>query len=160
GTGDLAIALCRSLRLPVVAADFCHPMLEIANSKIAAADCGSAVRTVEADASRLPFADAQFDAVTNAFGLRNLQNRGQGLAEMNRILKPGGVAVILEFSQPETPVFRTVFGFYFRNILPRVGALVSRQPTAYTYLPESVSRFPGPQRLSEMMRDPGFTNVG
>src|SRR5713101_9591282 len=104
GTGDLAIALDRSMKTQVIAADFCHPMLTRALEKTDGRICAA-----EADALELPFSDACFDVVTMAFGLRNLQDRARGLDEIHRVLKPGGAAVILEFSKPVIPVFRQIF---------------------------------------------------
>src|SRR5574341_1186863 len=101
---------------------------------------------------RLPFADASFDVVTIAFGLRNLEHVEGGLAEIFRVLKPGGRAAVLEFSRPVIPVFREMFEFYFYNILPRIGSLISGSDCAYHYLPASVRAFPDQKRLAEMMR--------
>jgi demethylmenaquinone methyltransferase/2-methoxy-6-polyprenyl-1,4-benzoquinol methylase len=156
GTGDLAMALHRDLGCEVVASDFCHPMLTRANAKVA----GRPIRSVEADALRLPFADRSFDALTIAFGLRNLEDPFRGLLEMHRILRPGGAAVILEFSKPVVPVFRHLFNFYFRQILPRVGAVISGSRTAYQYLPDSVGRFPAQDELLGLLRSTGFKNPG
>src|SRR6266487_1967098 len=105
GTGDLAIALQRGLQCNVVASDFCHPMLTRANAKVN----GLPVRNVEADALNLPFPNQSFEALTSAFGLRNLQDPARGLAEMYRVLRPGGAVVILEFSKPVAPVFKHAF---------------------------------------------------
>ncbi|MEK7855240.1 MAG: class I SAM-dependent methyltransferase, partial [Acidobacteriota bacterium] len=96
---------------------------------------------IEADAMQLSFADESFDAVTIAFGLRNLSNFKDGLAELRRILKPGGKLVVLEFSSPLVPGFKTLFNLYFTQILPRIGGLVSGSRGAYEYLPDSVSKF-------------------
>lgn len=155
GTGDLAIELHRQLRLPIVASDFCHPMLVLSVQKTQVLP----IRTVEADSMVTPFADNSFNAVTVAFGLRNLEDPKKGLAEMRRVLKPGGVAVVLEFSRPVVPVMRQLFQFYFHRILPRIGAWVSGQGSAYTYLPDSVSRFPAQGALAAMMEDVGFRRV-
>ena len=159
GTGDLAIELHRMLKQPVVASDFCHPMLIRAHAKVDAIGGAAIVRVVEADALNLPFADASFDAATNAFGLRNLQNPELGLREIRRILRPGGVAVILEFAKPVVPVLRQAFGFYFRHILPRLGAAISGQNFAYRYLPDSVRQFPSQDALAKIMRAAGFSAV-
>ena len=155
GTGDLAIALDRSMKTQVIASDFCHPMLTRAAQKAAGRVCA-----IEADALELPFTNASFNAVTIAFGLRNLQDRGAGLSEIHRVLKPGGAAVILEFSKPVVPVFRQIFEFYFSNVLPVVGSVVSGDATAYRYLHDSVREFPDQEQLLEMMRKAGFTDVG
>lgn len=156
GTGDLTLELERHAR--VIGCDFCHPMLVIGNEKIAARESGKA-RLAEGDALHLPFGDQCFDAVTNAFGLRNLESVETGLAEIYRVLKPGGRAAILEFSRPVVPIFRQLFEFYFHNILPRIGGLISGSSAAYTYLPKSVRNFPDQKRLAEMMRSAGFVNV-
>jgi demethylmenaquinone methyltransferase/2-methoxy-6-polyprenyl-1,4-benzoquinol methylase len=133
-------------------------MLVIGHEKIAAERRRNAM-LAEGDALRLPFSDASFDAVTIAFGLRNLEDVEGGLAEILRVLKPGGRAAILEFARPILPVFRQIFEFYFHQILPRIGGLISGSRNAYTYLPKSVSNFPDQKRLSEMMRQIGYTNI-
>ncbi len=156
GTADLTIELGKHAR--VVGCDFCHPMLVIGNEKIAAKQPRRAVLT-EGDALWLPFGDASFDIVTIAFGLRNLEHVEGGLAEIFRVLKPGGRAAVLEFSRPIVPIFREAFEFYFYNILPRIGSLISGSDCAYHYLPASVRAFPDQQQLSEMMRKIGYVNV-
>ena len=159
GTGDLAIELGRRTR--VIGCDFCHPMLLIGKNKVSSrkASNGKPILLAEGDALRLPFASQQFDAVTIAFGLRNLASVETGLEEILRVLKPHGRAAILEFSQPVIPLLRGAFGFYFNHILPRIGALVSGSSFAYQYLPDSVRAFPNQIRLAEMMRAAGFANV-
>ena len=156
GTGDLALALHRELRCDVVASDFCHPMLMRANAKVK----GLRIRNVEADALNLPFSDGSFNALTIAFGLRNLEDPRRGLTEMRRVLKPGGALVILEFSKPVVPVFKHVFNFYFRHILPKLGAVISGDGAAYQYLPDSVRTFPSQEQLLQLMTSAGFGNVG
>src|SRR5688572_5535046 len=151
GTGDLALELHRMLGARVVVSDFCHPMLSRAETKIRSAGLQTSVRTVEADALALPFADASFEGLTIAFGLRNLEDRVRGLKEMRRVLKPGGGLIIVEFSRPVIPVFRHVFQFYFRSILPKLGALISGQTTAYQYLPDSVGKFLSQRDLASTM---------
>ncbi len=157
GTGDLSLALERTSSAQVVGTDFCRPMLEIASRKAATAQ--KVIPFVEGDALRLPFLDCSFDAVSIAFGLRNLSSVEGGLRELYRVLKPGGRAAILEFSTPVVPGFRGLFGFYFRRVLPLIGGVFSGSPAAYEYLPDSVSRFPNQKRLVELMSDAGFQQV-
>ena len=133
-------------------------MLVIGNGKIAAQQAHNA-RLAEGDALQLPFADGSFDAVTIAFGLRNLENVEGGLAEMFRVLKPGGRLAVLECSRPIIPIFRQLYEFYFHNILPRIGGLLSGSKGAYNYLPKSVRNFPDQKRLAAMMRSVGYANV-
>jgi demethylmenaquinone methyltransferase/2-methoxy-6-polyprenyl-1,4-benzoquinol methylase len=157
GTGDLSLELKRNANARVIGSDFCHPMLEIARDKTSAVK--ESIPYIEGDAMRLPFADASFDAVTTAFGLRNLSNFADGLTELCRILKPGGKIAVLEFSSPVIPGFRGLFNFYFTKILPRIGGVVSGSQGAYEYLPDSVSKFPNQKSLAELMRSCGFRSV-
>ena len=157
GTGDLSLVLAEAGAARVIGLDFCRPMLEIARRK---ADVDSrSIPFVEGDALRLPFADATFDAVTIAFGLRNLAGVADGLRELRRVLKEGGRLAVLEFSSPVVPGFRALFRFYFTRVLPHIGGLVSGSRGAYEYLPDSVSRFPDQKRLAELMRAEGFEGV-
>jgi demethylmenaquinone methyltransferase / 2-methoxy-6-polyprenyl-1,4-benzoquinol methylase len=157
GTGDLSLALAEATGARVIGTDFCRPMLEIAAHK--AVTRHLPLPFIEGDALRLPFADSSFDAVSIAFGLRNLSSVAGGLSELRRVLKPGGRAAILEFSRPVLPGFRTLFQFYFTRVLPRIGGVISGSPGAYEYLPDSVSRFPDQKRLAGMMREVGFEKV-
>lgn len=157
GTGDLSIELQSHAKARVIGTDFCRPMLAVAAEKNAKVSLN--IPYVEADAMTLGFADATFDAVTIAFGLRNLPNFKDGLAEMNRILKPGGKLCVLEFSSPVVPGFRQAFNFYFTRILPRIGGAVSGSRGAYEYLPDSVSKFPDQKGLADLMRETGFDDV-
>lgn len=153
GTGDLSIELQRGADAKVIGTDFCRPMLAVAREK------ASSIPFVEGDAMNLSYADNSFDAVTIAFGLRNLSNFADGLKELHRILKPGGKLVVLEFSSPVIPGFRGLFNFYFANVLPRIGGLVSGERGAYEYLPDSVSKFPDQRKLAGMFEDTGFSSV-
>jgi len=157
GTGDLSIELQKGAKAKIIGTDFCRPMLGIAFDK----NAKNAVRIpyLEADGMNLSFADATFDAVTIAFGLRNFANWQNGLIELHRILKPGGKLVILEFSTPVLPGFRQLFQFYFSNILPRIGGAVSGSRGAYEYLPDSVSKFPDQINLVKMMTNVGLDRV-
>jgi demethylmenaquinone methyltransferase/2-methoxy-6-polyprenyl-1,4-benzoquinol methylase len=158
GTGDLSLALVAATSARVTGLDFCRPMLEHAARKALDKAAGRCV-FIEGDALRLPFVDEVFDAVSIAFGLRNLSSVERGLSELLRVLKPGGTACILEFSRPVVPGFNRLFQFYFTRVLPKVGGLVSGSNSAYEYLPASVSRFPDQKRLAEMMREAGFEEV-
>ena len=149
GTGDLTAALSKSRTKPVIGSDFCHPMLLAAAAK-------SSSPLFEADALTLPFRDASVDLLTCAFGFRNLANYEAGLREFRRVLRPGGQLVILEFSQPGSGWFAMLYAWYSRVVLPRLGGLISGEPHAYAYLPESVRKFPGPELLASKMRAAGF----
>jgi len=156
GTGDLAFALARFSAGTVIGADFCHPMLQRAQRK---ARGRSSVFFLEADTLALPFRDESLEAATLAFGFRNLANYARGLQEMRRVLKPGGLLAILEFSQVRWPVFGPVFRFYSRRVLPRLGTWISGVPGPYKYLPDSVSRFPDQESLAAALRGAGFRNI-
>jgi demethylmenaquinone methyltransferase/2-methoxy-6-polyprenyl-1,4-benzoquinol methylase len=156
GTGDLVLALAKGGR-PVLGSDFCHPMLVAANQKIARREALAVL--FESDALRLPLRDASLDLLTVAFGFRNLANYESGLAEVRRVLRPGGTAAILEFSRPPNRAFATLYNFYSRRILPVIGGAVSGSRDAYTYLPESVRKFPDAPELAARMRAAGFSGV-
>jgi len=154
GTGDLSLMLFEIDGARVVGTDFCRPMLSIAAEKVPAD-----VRLIEGDALALPFKDATFDAVTIAFGLRNLADVESGLKELRRILKPNGWVAVLEFSRPSNALLRPLFGLYFRKILPLLGGVISGSRGAYSYLPASVSRFPDQQQLGSLMEQAGLDQV-
>ena len=154
GTGDLMLAIRAKARGKVLGSDFCHPMLIAAKQK-----AGPVSPFFEADALHLPLREGSLDAITVAFGFRNLANYEHGLLELKRVLKKDGIAAILEFSQPPNPVFNAAYGFYSRNILPRIGALISGTSDAYTYLPESVRKFPDAPGLARKMVEAGFAGV-
>jgi demethylmenaquinone methyltransferase / 2-methoxy-6-polyprenyl-1,4-benzoquinol methylase len=157
GTGDMVVSLEAARGAAVLGSDFCHPMLIEASRKLTRRALRSPL--VEADALRLPLPDASLDLVTAAFGFRNLANYASGLEEMRRVLKPGGAAAILEFSQPRNAALAALYEVYSRYVLPRIGGAISGDPSAYVYLPESVRRFPGPEELEAMMRAAGFREV-
>jgi len=157
GTGDLMLALRKRSRGAVYGSDFCHPMLVAARQKIERRGVHSPL--FEADALELPLADASLDLVTLAFGFRNLANYQRGLEQLLRILKPGGLLAILEFSTPPNPLLSRLYGFYSRAILPTVGGWISGSKDAYSYLPESVRKFPDAAGLADQMSAAGFTNV-
>lgn len=157
GTGDLLLALGGERGAAVFGSDFCHPMLVEAARKSRQAKCNAPV--FEADAMRLPVRDGSLDLVTMAFGFRNLANYEAGLAELRRVLRPGGMLAVLEFSQPPNPAFARLYEWYSRVILPRIGALISGAGDAYTYLPESVRKFPDADGFAVMLREAGFRDV-
>jgi demethylmenaquinone methyltransferase/2-methoxy-6-polyprenyl-1,4-benzoquinol methylase len=157
GTGDLVVELERLRGAPVLGSDFCHPMLVSAAHKVARSRKRSSL--FEADALRLPLADHSLDLLTVAFGFRNLANYEAGLAEMRRVLRPGGTAAILEFSQPPHAMFAALYHFYSRRILPWIGGVISGDRSAYTYLPESVKKFPSASELAAAMRRAGFPHT-
>lgn len=162
GTGDLALAYARAAggRVPVVGADFCHPMLERARQKSAQANGSGRAHFVEADAQQLPFPDEYFQLVSVAFGLRNVSDTDRGLREMVRVCRPGGRVVVLEFSLPTLAPLRAAYLWYFRHVLPRIGqALARNRHEAYSYLPASVGEFPAGEALAERMRGAGLTRV-
>ena len=152
GTGDLTLALESRGGAIIYGSDFCHPMMVAARRKVRSS-------LFEADALRLPLADRSLDLVTVAFGFRNLANYGHGLDELLRVLKPGGMAAILEFSTPPNAALAQLYGFYSRAILPTIGGWISGSKDAYTYLPESVRKFPAAADLADHMRTAGFANV-
>jgi len=154
GTADLALLLARSHS--VIGCDFSHPMLCLAGEKTAAAQLQRRMSLVEADALSLPFCDGVFDAVTVAFGLRNLESYEGGLREMKRVLKPGGTVAVLEFSEPRFPIVREAYLFYFSRILPRVGEWISGRAGAYSYLCHSVRDFPEQRELEQITAKAGL----
>ncbi|MDB6169742.1 MAG: bifunctional demethylmenaquinone methyltransferase/2-methoxy-6-polyprenyl,4-benzoquinol methylase [Verrucomicrobia bacterium] len=162
GSGDVAFALKRALPAgtPVVGMDFCQPMLDEANAKKAARPArelaGLSFR--HGDGLALPLPDASFDAVTLSFGLRNMADRRQSLAEIRRVLRPGGHLFVLEFSQPWRAV-RPVYFFYLRHLLPRIAGLVTGDKAAYVYLNDTVEQFPDRAQLTEEIRAAGFSEV-
>lgn len=155
GTADLTLAL--GSLAPTFGVDFCHPMLELGLKKVRRAE--RPIELIEGDALSVPFADSMFDVVTVAFGLRNVDGTASGLREIYRLLKPGGRAVVLEFSRPQLPVFRSLFQFYFTRLLPRIGNAVSGSSFAYQYLPDSVQAFPDQKELAALMSEVGFSDV-
>ncbi len=160
GTGDLTLALLRQSCGTVIGSDFAHPMLTRAEAKSRTpGSSGKLAGYVEADALGLPFADASFDLVTLAFGFRNLANYNGGLQEIARVLRPGGHIGILEFSEPRAALFGALYRFYFTKILPRIGKAISGDNSAYTYLPNSVRKFPAPAELADRMSETGFSDV-
>jgi len=160
GTGDVALEI--ALRTPpsvkITGADFCKEMVDLGAVKVAASPYADRIDLKVAPCEDLPFANDTFDSITIAFGIRNVVDRKLGLAEMWRVLRPGGRMVILEFSTPRSQLFRQLYYFYFRRLLPVVGGLFSRY-NAYKYLPDSVLEFPSQEEFSQMLADVGFRNI-
>jgi demethylmenaquinone methyltransferase/2-methoxy-6-polyprenyl-1,4-benzoquinol methylase len=162
GTGDLTLALLRRSRGVVFGSDFAHTMVirAVRKSPRNSLAGGRLGGYVEADALSLPFVDESFDLVTVGFGFRNLANYDAGLREIFRVLKRNGQAGILEFSAPRGRVFPALHRFYFRQVVPRIGGAISRSAHAYSYLPESVDRFPSAEELAARMSATGFAQSG
>lgn len=160
GTGDVALEVARQTdgSVSIVGVDFTQGMLVHGLEKIADSPYRDRIRLVNAPCEALPHPDAVFDGVTIAFGIRNVVERQQGLCEMCRVLKPGGTVAILEFSQPRSALFRQLYYFYFRRLLPLIGGLFSRR-SAYQYLPDSVLEFPDNARFQQMMATAGFRDL-
>lgn len=157
GTGDVMLAMAARAKGSVYGSDFSHPMLTAAHSKALSAN--AAPLLFEADGLSLPLADRSLDLITIAFGFRNFANYRAGLAEIVRVLRPGGTVAILEFAPPPDTLFGRLYTFYSRRVLPKLGGLISGSPEAYEYLPQSVSRFPDPGELAQEMRRSGFAAV-
>jgi demethylmenaquinone methyltransferase/2-methoxy-6-polyprenyl-1,4-benzoquinol methylase len=158
GTGDLAIAMAGIKPESIVGIDISHKMLAIGIKKIERKKLRSTISFREGDAEHIPFRNESFNAVTVAFGVRNFENLKKGLTEMKRVLRPGGIMMILEFSHPSAVPFKQLYGFYARYIIPFIGNLISRHSYAYTYLPESVDAFPSGEAFMEIMRETGVIN--
>ena len=158
GTADLAIALAkRNPQAHIIGTDISEKMLEIGQAKIAKEKLVKQIELRLGDAAALPFEGNSFDAVTVAFGVRNFENLKQGLSEIHRVLKPNGLAFFLEFSMPEKFPVKQVYRLYFKHILPKIGKWVSKDASAYTYLPESVERFPKPLEFLRLLSSAGLT---
>jgi demethylmenaquinone methyltransferase/2-methoxy-6-polyprenyl-1,4-benzoquinol methylase len=156
GTADLAIALTKTGANLITGIDISAGMLEVGRKKVQALSLDQKILLQKADAENLPFQDKTFDAVTVAFGVRNFENLEKGLSELHRVLKPHGTLVVLEFSQPTKFPFSQIYQFYFKNVLPLIGKMVSKNASAYTYLPASVSAFPFGKDFETILRQTGF----
>ncbi len=163
GTGDLALSIATrgAGSFPVIGTDFCLPMLELASQKQSKLDPKLGyVHFIEADTQVLPFPENTFQAVTVAFGIRNVSDTTNGLLEMVRVCRPGGQVAILEFSRPTLPLLKQVYDGYFRWILPAIGqAMAKNNESAYSYLPESVRQFPSGNAMVAMLEKVGLQNI-
>lgn len=160
GSGDVAFALARALPddVRIVGMDFCQPMLDQAIQKQPTKRSSERITFVQGDALNLPLDDARFDAVTIAFGVRNFEDRDRGLRSIHRVLKPGGLLLVLEFSQPYR-WFAPVYFAYLRHVLPRIAAWITRDKHAYDYLADSIQAFPGRDAFADEFRRAGFAQV-
>ncbi|CAI8341166.1 MAG: Demethylmenaquinone methyltransferase [Owenweeksia sp. TMED14] len=160
GTADLAISLRNKIPdSKITGIDISSGMLEVGQQKITRRKLDSNISLILGDGEALPFPDHSYDAVTVAFGVRNFENLENGLLEIQRVLKPGGSVGVLEFSKPEKFPFKQIYFFYFKYILPTVGRIVSKDPSAYSYLPASVEEFPYGQNFITKLSDSGFINI-
>ncbi|MBT1696308.1 bifunctional demethylmenaquinone methyltransferase/2-methoxy-6-polyprenyl-1,4-benzoquinol methylase UbiE [Fulvivirgaceae bacterium PWU4] len=159
GTGDFAIQALVLNPDKVIGVDISEGMLEAGRKKLQKRGLSAKIELHRGDSENLDFEENKFDAVTVGFGVRNFENLEKGLREINRVLKPGGLLVILEFSRPRTFPFRQVYNFYFKTILPKIGRLVSKDRSAYTYLPESVEAFPDGTDFENILKRTGFKDT-
>lgn len=158
GTGDLAIAVQKGTEAHVVGLDLSQQMLNVGIEKIKKINLSEKISMQKGDAENLPFEDNKFDAVSVAFGVRNFETLEKGLAELRRVVKENGSVYILEFSKVEG-FLGPFYMFYFKNILPKIGRLVSKDNRAYTYLPDSVNAFPYGEKMKQILLNTGFRNV-
>lgn len=159
GTGDLAILMAQSGAKKIVGVDISKGMLEVGRKKVSAKNLDNRITLEFGDSEALPFPDNSFDAITVSFGIRNFESLEQGLSQILRVLKPGGIFVILETSVPEKTPFRQGYHLYTKRILPLLGRLFSRDDSAYAYLSESASVFPYGEKLNNILRKIGFIDV-
>lgn len=159
GTGDLAIMMSQTSASKIVGLDISAGMLEIGKQKINSKSLDKKIEMILGDSENIPFADHSFSAATVSFGIRNFENLTKGLAEILRILEPGGQLVILETSVPTKTPFKQFYNFHSKVILPLIGKLFSKDKTAYSYLSESASVFPFGEKLKQILLDVGFNTV-
>ena len=160
GTGDLAIAIEQIKPQKIVGIDISEKMLEIGRQKINQKGLNQVITLRRADAEKIPFSDNTFEAITVAFGVRNFENLELGLKEMKRVLRPGGVMLILEFSHPSSFPMKQLYRIYSRFVIPVMGRIISGNRKAYTYLPESVAAFPSGQKFVDILSGLGLINAG
>ena len=159
GTGDFAVETLKLNPDKVIGVDISEGMLEVGRKKMKDRGYDSRIELLSGDSENLPFEENKFDAVIVAFGVRNFENLEKGLTEMHRVLKPGGRMVVLEFSKPRMFPFKQLYNFYFNFILPKIGKVISKDPAAYTYLPESVQAFPDGDSFVSILNRLGFKDT-
>jgi len=157
GTGDLAIQIAKSTQAQITGFDLSAGMLEVGRKKVAKEKLDDRIEMIQGDAENMPFEDNSFDVITVAFGVRNFENLKKGLDEIYRVLKPGGKFIILEFSQPESFPMKQLYAFYSKNILPKIGKQISKDESAYTYLPDSVKAFPYGEEMKKILKNSNFS---
>jgi len=156
GTGDLAIAAMRLNPEKIIGVDISEEMLKVGEAKMKKKGLSDIISMQVADSESLPFEDNDFDAVTVAFGVRNFENPAKGIEEMHRVLRPEGKLVVLEFTNPKGRLINGLYQLYFRKVLPLVGRIISKDFSAYKYLPQSVAAFPQREEFVEIMKKSGF----
>lgn len=156
GTGDFAIAATRINHAKVIGIDISEGMLEVGRRKLKKKKLTESIELLKADSENLPFDNEKFDAAIVGFGVRNFENLKKGLTEINRVLKPGGAFYVLEFSKPVKSPYKQIYQFYFTKILPFIGRIISKNSSAYTYLPESVNEFPDGELFLTILAEVGF----
>jgi demethylmenaquinone methyltransferase/2-methoxy-6-polyprenyl-1,4-benzoquinol methylase len=160
GTADLALDAHKILQpTSIIGVDIAEDMLHVGRKKIDTLQLSHIITLEKGDSENLRFEDNTFDAAIVSFGVRNFENLEKGLSELYRVVKPGGHLMVLEFSMPEKTPFKQLYFFYFKNILPLVGRMVSKDPAAYTYLPESVKAFPYGAAFDAILKKVGFKNT-
>lgn len=159
GTSDLAIEAMKLQPQKIVGIDISEGMLQIGREKIKQRKLSETIYLQKADSENIPFKDNEFDAAMVSFGVRNFEHLEQGLKEINRVLKPGGMLMILEFSQPESFPVKQLYGFYSKRILPKIGNSISKDNAAYSYLPESVEAFPHGKKFVQILESCGYRDA-
>jgi demethylmenaquinone methyltransferase/2-methoxy-6-polyprenyl-1,4-benzoquinol methylase len=159
GTADFAIAALRAGPKKIIGIDISAQMLEVGREKLAKLNLKDKIELISGDSENLAFKDNLFDAVIVSFGVRNFENLEKGMSEILRVLKPGGLLIVLEFSKPTGYFFKYIYNFYFKFILPTIGKLISKDTAAYTYLPDSVNAFPYGKAFTDILDKTGFKNT-
>jgi demethylmenaquinone methyltransferase/2-methoxy-6-polyprenyl-1,4-benzoquinol methylase len=159
GTGDLAITAMTISPLKITGIDISQNMLEIGKAKVRKKGYSGRIELIRGDSENIPFGDNSFDVSMVAFGVRNFADPLKGLIEMRRVIRSNGMILVLEFSKPSGFIFRRIYNFYFRNILPFVGRLFSKDKAAYSYLPDSVEKFPDNEAFLRLLSDAGFSDT-
>lgn len=160
GTGDFAIQACRVLQPDeLIGTDISEGMMNVGREKVKLSGLDKQISFAKEDCTSLSFPDSRFDAITVAFGVRNFENLDKGLTEMHRVLKAGGHLVILELSEPETFPMKQLYAIYSKVVIPTIGKLLSKDNSAYTYLPQSIKAFPQGEVMQQILYKAGFSKV-